>query len=294
MKRLLNFLLLLTISISACQSSDTPKATYADLISNIRSNDFKSFKEGIIAKTNLDTLIQDSAEKSSYTLLGYACKYQRPDFLKALLSRKVNINLAKADEIYEYDALYVAIEAENVAAVRMLLESGADANTRYTEDGLTPLGLARNLNNIEIIKVLTAKKATVQINEPISASGIKNVSFQKADYSLSIETESKTYSFENLEFTGYRFSAAKLLKDNTFQISFGHSSGSRLIGTAEFDQVKEALFLTSLQSISYEKNDPEGRLKKCTLKGLKLDFKSVDEDELLNKVFESDCAYAEQ
>lgn len=359
MKRLLKFLLISILPIAACNHPENREANkianYAALISYIQANDLKSFKESMTAEINLDSLIPDKSNHKSYTLLGYACKYPRIDFMKELMLRKANINIAQADEIYEYDALYVAIEANNEAAVRILLDNGANPNGNYTEDGLSPLALACINNHVENVKILIAKKAYVngnaaeqgkvfvpliisvnndsyQISKLLIAAGadpnlkntenqsaitvaknkgnstieallsesahitassswIKNVSFNKGDYSLFIETNKGNYSFENLEFTGYDFKNVQLVKGNIFRLNFGHSSGSRLVCTAEFDTGKETIFITDLQSLSYEKNNPEGQIKKCELKNLRIDINAIDEDELFDRVISTNCSY---
>ena len=162
MKQRIYLYLFLAICIVGCQDKKEGKgATYDDLASFIKSDDIEAFRENFSDTTDVDHFIVDKSYNKSYTLLGFACKYKKENFVEELLQRKADINLAKSDGIYEYDALYVAIEAANDKAAKLLLERGAKANSNYTEEGLSPLALSCNFNNVETVKILLANKASV-------------------------------------------------------------------------------------------------------------------------------------
>ena len=44
-----------------------------------------------------------------------------------------------SDDMYCYDALYMAVDKGNAELVKLFLSLGANANVAYNEDGLCPL-----------------------------------------------------------------------------------------------------------------------------------------------------------
>ena len=67
---------------------------------------------------------------------------------------KANIDEVFSDEIFIYDALYMAIDNEDEGLVKQLLAMGADPNRPYNENGLCPLVASCNVNNIAIASLL--------------------------------------------------------------------------------------------------------------------------------------------
>ncbi len=102
-------------------------------------------------------LIQEQGDR--YTLLGIACKNNDINKVKKLLKAGADIHLAKTDDIYEFDALYVAIENNHVALVECILTKDVDINRMYTEEGL--ITLACKLNRDQIAEKLIQKGANV-------------------------------------------------------------------------------------------------------------------------------------
>lgn len=104
-----------------------------------------------------------------YTQLGISCKNNNLYEVTKLISKGADIDLAKKDEIYEYDALSVAIENKHLQIVDYLIKQKADVNKVYNEDGLTPLGLATKLNAVEIVEILIKNGADVNGAKVVNA-----------------------------------------------------------------------------------------------------------------------------
>lgn len=100
-------------------------------------------------------------ESYQYTQLGIFCKSGDLKATKSIISQGANINFAKSDGIFEYDALYVAIESGFKKIVDYLLKIGSDPNQIYNDNGLTALSLACKLGYVDIAQQLIKNKAKV-------------------------------------------------------------------------------------------------------------------------------------
>ena len=168
--------------------------------------------------------------------------------------------------------------------VKVLVDAGADPNLKNAE-GVSALSLAQSRNNKELARLLLSNPSE-KTNEN---SKITAVVFKKEDYTLMVKTENKTYSVENLEFSGYTFKEASLESDGTIKLRFSHSSGSQIFGFAKSDTSQETLILTRLEFLSTEKNDESEKLKKCEITGLSKNFEDADEEELFDQLT-SNCS----
>ncbi|WP_312076612.1 ankyrin repeat domain-containing protein [Chryseobacterium sp.] len=139
----LSLFTLIIITQNCCQKLETSRSTQPVE----KCNDLNEF------------FIQDDGYK--YTKLGVACKNNNLIKVKELISKGANINISKTDDIYEFDALYVAIENKHLPVINFLIQQGTDVNKIYTEEGLTPLALATNLNQIVIVELLIKNGANV-------------------------------------------------------------------------------------------------------------------------------------
>ena len=140
MKKIL-FLFILSSFITACREH---KKTYvADIKENSIAIDSFYHKENIF----------------KYTQLGIECKIGNLDNVKQLLAKGANSRFAKKDDYLIYDALFVSIENRHLPIVKYLIENKADINQIYTEEGLTPLGLARKIGDKEIVLYLIKQGA---------------------------------------------------------------------------------------------------------------------------------------
>ena len=140
MKKIL-FLFILSSFITACRQH---KKTYiADVSENTIAIDSFYYKENVF----------------KYTQLGIECKRGNLDNIKQLLAKGANSRFAKKDDYLIYDALFVSIENRHLPIVKYLIENKTDINQIYTEEGLTPLGLARKIGDKEIISYLIKQGA---------------------------------------------------------------------------------------------------------------------------------------
>lgn len=133
---------------------------YQTLITSIKEADTESFDKNIGMIVNIDSLIPFD-ENGAYTLLGYACKYKNLSALQKLLERQADMAMAFEGEIYQHDALYVAIDAEDQHIVEYILRKGTDVNRIYTEDGYTALCAACQRGNLSIATKLLEHGADV-------------------------------------------------------------------------------------------------------------------------------------
>ena len=145
------FLLCMTSLIHA--QKGVHKDYYRSAIKAIQTDNLAELAANMKHINNVDSLIPlDSYH--SYSLLGYACLYKNKSAIQKLIAMKTNIDEAFADEIFIYDALYMAIDNEDEGLVKQLLAMGADPNRPYNENGLCPLVASCNVNNIAIASLL--------------------------------------------------------------------------------------------------------------------------------------------
>ena len=145
------FLLCMTSLIHA--QKGVHKDYYRSAIKAIKTNNLAELAANMKHINNVDSLIPlDSYH--SYSLLGYACLYKNKPAIQKLIAMKANIDEVFSDEIFIYDALYMAIDNEDEGLVKQLLAMGADPNRPYNENGLCPLVASCNVNNIAIASLL--------------------------------------------------------------------------------------------------------------------------------------------
>ena len=146
-----SFLLCMTSLIHA--QKGVHKDYYRSAIKAIQTDNLAEFAANIKHINNIDSIIPlDSYH--SYSLLGYACLYKNKPAIQKLIAMKANIDEVFSDEIFIYDALYMAIDNEDEGLVKQLLAMGADPNKPYNEDGLCPLVASCNVNSIVIASLL--------------------------------------------------------------------------------------------------------------------------------------------
>ena len=146
-----SFLLCMTSLIHA--QKGVHKDYYRSAIKAIQTDNLAEFAANIKHINNIDSIIPlDSYH--SYSLLGYACLYKNKPAIQKLIAMKANIDEVFSDEIFIYDALYMAIDNEDEGLVKQLLAMGADPNRPYNENGLCPLVASCYVNNIAIASLL--------------------------------------------------------------------------------------------------------------------------------------------
>lgn len=171
MKIKLLCLIILSFSIGACKKDSTTNTEkqialqkqnlYEQIEKAIKANDDDAFDLLIKDIPNLDSLIQEHGTDNSYSLLGYACKYNRCNIAEKIINLNANIEIGHGDEYFEYDALSIAVENEDLCLVKLLLNKGANPNRWYSEEGLTALSVSCRLNNFTISRILIENGANV-------------------------------------------------------------------------------------------------------------------------------------
>ena len=129
------------------------KDYYRSAIKAIQTDNLAELATNMKHINNIDSFIPLDSDHS-YSLLGYACLCKNKPAIQKLLAMKANIDEVFSDEIFIYDALYMAIDNEDEGLVKQLLAMGADPNKPYNEDGLCPLVASCNVNNIAIASLL--------------------------------------------------------------------------------------------------------------------------------------------
>ncbi|KAA0129934.1 ankyrin repeat domain-containing protein, partial [Chryseobacterium sp. SN22] len=136
--------------------------TNAILLNHIDKNQFLFFKNKVEnTPTDINKFVLDKTSNNLYTLLGYSIKQNKPIFIDFLLKHGAKINIAKSDDYYVYDGLYVSIENQNLDAVKRLLDQGSDPNKLYNENGLCPLVLSCRYPNENIVNELIKHGAKI-------------------------------------------------------------------------------------------------------------------------------------
>ena len=146
-----SFLLCMTSLIHA--QKGVHQDYYRSAIKAIQTDNLAELATNMKHINNVDSFIPLDSDHS-YSLLGYACLYKNKPAIQKLIAMKANIDEVFSDEIFIYDALYMAIDNEDEGLVKQLLAMGADPNKPYNEDGLCPLVASCNVNNIAIASLL--------------------------------------------------------------------------------------------------------------------------------------------
>ena len=146
-----SFLLCITSLIHA--QKGVHKDYYRSAIKAIQTDNLAELATNMKHINNVDSFIPLDSDHS-YSLLGYACLYKNKPAIQKLIAMKANIDEVFSDEVFIYDALYMAIDNEDEGLVKQLLAMGADPNRPYNENGLCPLVASGNVNNIAIASLL--------------------------------------------------------------------------------------------------------------------------------------------
>ena len=154
MKRTLFFALLSLCMASLGHAQNAVhKDYYRSAIKAIKTYNLAELAANMKYINNVDSFIPlDSYH--SYSLLGYACLYKNKPAIQKLIAMQANIDEVFSDEVFIYDALYMAIDNEDEGLVKQLLAMGADPNRPYDENGLCPLVASCYVNNVAIASLL--------------------------------------------------------------------------------------------------------------------------------------------
>jgi len=157
---------------AAAQQQETPVeppleggALHEALIQALQSDDHPAFDRLLSQVADIDVMIpfkEPGYEDKEYSLLGFACKFKRCAMAEKIVNRNADLTLGQCDEYLCNDALYVAVENEDLCIVQLLLNKGANPNQPQTESGLTVLSVScRNGGNYDIAKLLIENGAEV-------------------------------------------------------------------------------------------------------------------------------------
>ncbi len=91
---------------------------------------------------SLDIFVPYDDGYYSYTALGLACLEGDMDKIMALVAKGADRSHCMADEIFEYDALYIAVKQHNPELVKYLIGLGDKVNSYYGDYGVSMLAIA--------------------------------------------------------------------------------------------------------------------------------------------------------
>ena len=169
---------LLLVLMSAYSQKNVAKQNHYNLaIAAIKANNLSELDAQLKHIKNIDSLIRKD-ESTSYTLLGYACLYKNKAAIEKLIAQKANIDYAYSDDIYIYDALYMAIDNGDYVLTKYFISKGAKVNQPYTEEGECPLVLGCLTNNLPITALLLSSGA--------KADGMGNLGADYTSYPIII------------------------------------------------------------------------------------------------------------
>lgn len=117
----------------------------------------KEFFNGIVKRNEINAAI----DESKATVFSYCVVNNAPtQRIKYLIDNGADVNVTT--DMNE-TPLFFACGIKNKATVKVLLDAGADVNIKAMPLGSTPLILAVEFNLIDIVRLLLAKKADVNI-----------------------------------------------------------------------------------------------------------------------------------
>ena len=191
----------------------THKNYYALAIKAIKANNLAELDANIKHIGNIDSLIA-ADNYHAYTLLGYALLYKNKTATQKLIERKADIGCVCSDDVFTFDALYMAINNADIYLVKQLLALGTNPNQPYNEDGLCPLTMCCDLNNVPMASLLLESGA--------KADGVgDNVSFP-----LIVAVEKKNTNMVQLLL---KHGAKRNVKNNTGQTPISIARSQKLV-----------------------------------------------------------------
>ena len=110
-----------------------------------------------------------------------ACLYQNKRFVQRLIGIKADMECVYSDDMYCYDALYMAVDKGNAELVKLFLSLGANANVAYNEEGLCPLVMNCSMNSYPVTCLLLQYGA--------KANGLGNLGGDYITYPLMVAVD---------------------------------------------------------------------------------------------------------
>lgn len=128
-----------------------------------------------IKKSNVDIceyflkagMSPNSRDVNGTPMLNIACREDKVDMVKWLLSHKATIDIVSTDR--EYTPLMDAVWRGNIEAAKILIDKGADVN-KISKEGQTMIVLAVGAGNVAMSKLLAENGADVDIADSMGMS----------------------------------------------------------------------------------------------------------------------------
>lgn len=118
-----------------------------EIIESVKNADAEKIQELLAIEPNLINTITPSG----ISLILLACYYRNQEIIKQLLGYEPVLDIFEAAAVGEYDRVYD------------ILKYTPELVNEYSPDGFTPLGLASYFGHYDIVKMLLAKGAEVNI-----------------------------------------------------------------------------------------------------------------------------------
>ena len=195
----------------------THKNYYALAIKAIKANNLAELDANIKHIGNIDSLIA-ADNYHAYTLLGYALLYKNKTATQKLIEKKADIGCVCSDDVFTFDALYMAINNADMNLVKQLLALGTNPNQPYNEDGLCPLMMCCDLNNVPMASLLLESGA--------KADGVGNLGGDNVSFPLIVAVEKKNTNMVQLLL---KHGAKRNVKNNTGQTPISIARSQKLV-----------------------------------------------------------------
>lgn len=148
------------------------------LVELINCENFEGFSSLIEkVKFPINAYLSESTGKSEFNLLLFAISQEKVEFVKYLINnQKANINVIDKKE--KWNCLMYAIEKKNVLLTKFLLDNGVNIDN-VDVDGFTPLALAIDTQQEEIVRILLEKKPSKETSQSCVKEILKESSNEK-------------------------------------------------------------------------------------------------------------------
>jgi hypothetical protein len=117
--------------------------------------------------------VDRQAGKHRMNALHLATRYNNEEIVRLLIDAGADVNVQHSSA---GGALHIAARENNVNLIRMLLAHGADVDVTIGIKGATPLQVATEFGNEEVIRLLVGAGANVNYGSPRSSDGVGNKS----------------------------------------------------------------------------------------------------------------------
>ncbi|SDG64482.1 hypothetical protein [Epilithonimonas hungarica] len=124
-------------------------------------------------------------------------------------------------------------------------------------------------------------KKTIKTKEPDKSKNLYCL-FNESNYEIEVKYNNQIYKYENLEFTGFRYSKI-FSKENSIFCEFKQDSGGRIICEYNFNAKDKQLYLNKITYKVFDKNE-QGSKNQIFTKKVNKKIQDIDGDELLQNI----------